>query len=154
MKLNLLSIAIGIPVGFLLIPVFGIAGVVISAIVAILAGIVISLFFARRRYGVTVDFGVSSRIFLASVLSALATYGLVSVLNVAMWLQFVSGLFLFLGVYLISTPLVGAIDLLDINNLRAMISGFGVVSKVLHIALAVMEKPLKIRSSAAELQSN
>ena len=131
-----------------------IAGVIFSAIVAALPGMVISLFFAWKRYEVTVDYRVSSRIFLASLLAAIAAYSLVSILNVSMWLQLLSGLVLFLGVYLFSAPLMGAINLMDINNLRTMISGLGLASRVLHIPLAIMEKPLKARDPHPELQGN
>ena len=62
MKLNLLTIAIGVPLGLLLIPRFGIAGVIVSAIVAVLPNVAISLYFAWKRYEVTVDFKVSSKI--------------------------------------------------------------------------------------------
>jgi hypothetical protein len=180
MKLNLLAISIGVPLGFLLIPLFGVVGVIFSAFVAILPGLMISLYFVWKRYEVSVDFRVSSRILLASVIAALAAYGLVSVLNVAMWsqlvngllafvgvnlssaplvlnlatgLQFVSGLLVLVGVYLFSAPLVGAISLMDISNLRAMVSGLGLVSRVLRVPLSIMERSLKIRGSRAQVRT-
>jgi O-antigen/teichoic acid export membrane protein len=144
MKLNLLAIAIGVPLGFLLIPLFGIVGVIVSALVSVSPGVVLSLYFAWRRYGVTVDFRVSSRILLSSVIAAGATYALLSVLNVPQWLQLVSGGFLFLGVYMLTAPRIGAISLMDIRNLQAMVSGLGIISKLLQVPLGIMEKVLQV----------
>jgi O-antigen/teichoic acid export membrane protein len=142
MEINLLSIAIGVPLGVCLIPPFGIVGVIVSALVAILPGLAINLYIIWRRYEAKVDFGVSSKILLASVIAAGASFALLSVLHVSQWLQLISGGALFLLVYLFSAPLVGAINLMDIRNLKSMISGFGVVSDVLQIPLTIMEVAL------------
>jgi hypothetical protein len=91
-----------------------------------------------------VDFRVSSRILLSSVIAAGATYALLSVLNVPQWLQLVSGGFLFLGVYMLTAPRIGAISLMDIRNLQAMVSGLGIISKLLQVPLGIMEKVLQV----------
>jgi hypothetical protein len=153
MKLNLLAISIGIPIGFFLIPSLGIPGVIVSALVAVMPGTLIGLYLAWKRYEVKVDFGASSRIVLASAIAALATYLLLSFLNVAYWLQLAIGFVLFLTVYLFSAPLAGAISPTDISNLRTMVSGLGIISKLLKIPLAIMERTLLIRAHRAEVQA-
>jgi O-antigen/teichoic acid export membrane protein len=145
MKTNLLSIAVGVPLGVFLIPPFGIVGLLVSALIAVLPGLAINLYVVWRRYEVKVDFGVSFRILLASLIAAGASFALLSVLHVSQWLQLVSGGALFLAVYLFAAPLVGAINLMDIRNLKSMISGLGVISDVLQIPLAIMEVALSGR---------
>ena len=145
MKLNLLAIAIGVPLGILLIPVFGIEAVIISALIAVLPGTAISLYFVRKKYDLKVDYNVSLRILLASVLAATATYGLLSVLKTAMWLQLLFGFLLFVGVYLLSAPLVGAISPADVSKLRTIFSGFGLLSTFLFFLLGTIERILKFR---------
>jgi len=48
--------------------------------------------------------------------------------------------------YLISAPLIGAINQMDINNLRVMFSGLGIISKVIEIPLTIVEKSLRINA--------
>jgi len=59
----------------------------------------------------------------------------------------VSGGALFLATYLTVAPLIGPINQTDINNLRAMFSGLGIISKLLEIPLILMEKLLKVSRS-------
>jgi hypothetical protein len=53
---------------------------------------------------------------------------------------------------LIAAPLIGAINQTDINNLRAMFSGLGIISKLLEIPLTLVEKQLKTRAQRVELR--
>jgi len=144
MKLNALTLAIGIPLAFLLVPTFKIVGVLIGSFVALIPATLLSLYLAWKRYGVMVDFSVSLRILLASVVAGAATYLFLSVLSVAELAQLAAGFVLFLGIFLIIAPGVGAISLKDIGVLRAMFSGSGVISKLLEIPLVIMEKSLKL----------
>jgi hypothetical protein len=65
-------------------------------------------------------------------------------LHVKMSRAIVTGGALFLATYLTVAPLIGAINQTDINNLRAMFSGLGIISKLLEIPLILMEKLLKV----------
>jgi hypothetical protein len=46
--------------------------------------------------------------------------------------------------YLTMAPTIGAINQADISNLKTMFSGLGVISKLLNIPLATMEKLSKL----------
>jgi hypothetical protein len=48
-------------------------------------------------------------------------------------------------VYLVTAPLIGAVNKADVDNMRGMFSGLGIVSTVLELPLRIMEKPLKLR---------
>jgi len=54
-------------------------------------------------------------------------------------------------IYLISAPLVDAVNQTDINNLRRMFSNLDILSKILEIPLKIMEKILKARNSLAKV---
>jgi hypothetical protein len=61
------------------------------------------------------------------------------------------GVTLFLATYLITAPLIGALNQKDIDNLRAMFSGLGIMSRLLEIPLTLLEKPLKTRHQQTEI---
>jgi hypothetical protein len=65
-------------------------------------------------------------------------------LHVKMSRAIVTGGALFSATCLTVAPLIGAINQTDINNLRAMFSGLGIISKLLEIPLILMEKLLKV----------
>lgn len=143
MKIALINLLVGIPLNVALVPIFGISGVILSSLFSILPSFVISSFIMWRKYGVKPDFGNSFRILLASIFAALTVFGLLNAFTLSYWIQLAVGVSLFLIIYLISVPLIGAVNQADVRNLKVMFSGFGVISKILNIPLYIMEKFLK-----------
>jgi O-antigen/teichoic acid export membrane protein len=149
MKLYLLQLAIGIPIAFLLIPQFGILGVILGSLTAGLPGWFIALYWVWKRYGIKVEFQTSGKIFLASSIAAIVTFLFQSVFAAAPWMVLTTGLMIFLAIYLIALPLLSTINQTDVDNLRAIFSGLGIVSKLLEILLRLVEKTLKIHATEA-----
>jgi O-antigen/teichoic acid export membrane protein len=153
MKLNILTLFIGVPLAFLLIPTLEIVGVILCIIVAGIPSMFIGIHWIWKRYGTKADFSSSAKIFLASTIAAITTYLFLNVFNATAWITLTAGVIIFLAIYLIAAPLIGAINQTDINNLRAMFSGLGVISKLLEIPLTLIEKPLKVRLQRAETRN-
>ncbi len=140
MKLNLLTIAIGIPLGLILVPTLGIIGLLLSAIFNGIPSVIISVFWVRKKYGTIIDLKSSSKIFLTSSIAALITYFFLYFLNLPYLIQLVAGLVIFGGIYLALTPLSGALSRDDIKNLRNIFSSLGVISEILDFPLTIMER--------------
>jgi O-antigen/teichoic acid export membrane protein len=147
MKLNLLTLLLSIPLAFLLVPSLGIIGIIIGVSGSALPSTFIGLYIIWKRYGVKADFRSSAKILLASALASLVVFLFLTFFTAANWVLIVGGSILFLTVYLISAPLVGAVNQTDVNNLRAMFSGLGIISKLLEIPLKILEKTLRTRGS-------
>jgi len=153
MQLNILTLCIGVPLSFILIPTLEIVGVIICIVVAGIPSMFIGLNWIWKRYGTKADFTSSTKIFIASIIAALTTYLFLNVFTAVAWVTLSAGVILFLAVYLIAAPVIGAINQTDINNLRSMFSGLGVLSKLLDIPLTLMEKPLKIRVKHDQIEN-
>ncbi|MCL1970986.1 MAG: oligosaccharide flippase family protein [Candidatus Bathyarchaeota archaeon] len=153
MKQSLLSIAISVPFAYAIITYFGVfsAGneslVVIGGIIAIMVstipGLVWGLIWAWKNYRVKADFKNSSKIFAASLLASTATYAATSILNAPYVILLITGAIIFLLVYLTCMPLIGAVNRADIENLKIMTSGLGIISKIVAIPLIIMQKICK-----------
>jgi hypothetical protein len=50
----------------------------------------------------------------------------------------------FLAIYLAAASLIGAINQADVNNLSAMFSGLGIISKVFKFPLVIVKKILNV----------
>jgi O-antigen/teichoic acid export membrane protein len=140
LKLNLLTLFIGIPLAIVLIPQFGVVGAIVCSLVSGLPSALLGLYFVWKYYGARVDFKSSGKILLSSATAAMAVYLLLSVFTVANWERLGAGAILFLVVYIVVSPLVGAVDKNDIRSLRLMFSGFGVISRILEAPLMIMER--------------
>jgi len=140
MKLSVLTLSFGIPLAFLLIPTFGIIGVILGPLLAGLPSMFLGLHWIRKRYEAKADFRSSTKILIASALAATVSYFCLNFLNTAEWIRLTAGGIIFLVVYVITAPLIGAINQNDINNLKAMFSGIRIISKLMIIPLVLAEK--------------
>ena len=152
MKLETLKTCIAVPFAFLLIPPFGIFGVIASGIMGGLPPAIIGIYLTWRRYETKADFQNSIRIFLASTIAGVTTYLFLITSAVASWILLIVGAVLFLAIYIISIALVGAVNQMDIDNLRNMFSGLGPISKLLGILLILIEKPLKVKEKFSKMR--
>ena len=152
MKLKTLTFCIGVPLAFLLIPPLGIIGlIIVSTLVAGWPSMIWGLYWIWKRYDTKADLRNSSKILLASVVSGLTTFLFLNSFVAPALIMLVGGAILFLIVYLISIPLFGAVNQMDIANLRTMFSGLGPIAKLLNIPLVLVEKPLKFKNKRSDI---
>ncbi len=142
MKLHVLATCITVPLAFLLIPPFGVVGVILSSFGGV-PGMVVGIHWTWKKYEVKADFRNSGKIFIASIIPGVITYFFLTFSEAASWIMLTVGMLLFLVLYLISATLIGAINQTDIRNLRIMLSGLGLISKLLEIPLTLIEKIIK-----------
>ncbi|MCL2476423.1 oligosaccharide flippase family protein [Candidatus Bathycorpusculum sp.] len=140
LKLSILQTAIGFPLGFVLISQFGIIGLIISSLTVVLPGLVLSLNFIKKRYGVSVAWGASAKILISSALTGVLTYLLVT------WLPFISvirlaiGVVAFVGIFILIAVFTRTITRTDLENIRTIVGGLGPLRKPLNIVLGILEK--------------
>jgi O-antigen/teichoic acid export membrane protein len=147
LKQSIVTLAIGIPSGLLLIPTLGITGLIAANLLAGLSGILWILYWIWKHYKAKADFQSSAKILAISALAAAATYLPTSLLNTASWIKLIIGLIIFLTVYVLGAPFIGAVSPTDLDNLRTMFSGMGVVSKIINLSLDAAEKVAQIKSA-------
>jgi O-antigen/teichoic acid export membrane protein len=144
---SIITVIIGLPLGFILIPAYGITGLIIAGLLAGLPSMVWVLYWIWKHYEAKADFQSSAKILVASALAAVAAYVPTTLFNMANWIRLIFGLVILLTVYVLSAPLIGAVSLTDINNLRTMFSSLGVVTKIINLPLNAAEKVALTRSA-------
>ena len=92
----------------------------------------------------------SGRIFLACLIAAVGTFIVINMFLVSDWILLLVGTIFFACIYLIFSPLVGAINQKDVKNLRKMFSGLGIISYLVNIPLLIIEKILRITKKSYE----
>jgi hypothetical protein len=118
----------------------GIVGLILTSISAGLPSMFLGLYLVWKRYKARADLKSSSKVLAASVIAAAVAFLVLNFVASADWIELAVGGLAFLATYLVAAPLMGAIKQGDINNLRALFSGLGIISKLLNIPLTTMEK--------------
>ena len=133
MQQGALELILGVPLTFLLIPAFGILGVISGLLIAGMLGLFWMLYWTWKHYKVKVDFGSSTRILVASAIAAIPIYLSLNFLATAEWIKLIIGGIIFLGIFILAAPITGAVNQTDTDNLRVRFSGLGIISKLLNI---------------------
>jgi stage V sporulation protein B len=142
--LTLLAAAIGIPLGYILILHFGVLGLILTSLMPGIPTTIISLYWVRKHYGLTVDWGSSAKILSSSGVAAALTYFLVLELGFSSLIRLIIGAVFFIVVFGAAALLTKVINKSDIENLHGMISGLGMIGKIFNRVLDIIAKLMEI----------
>jgi O-antigen/teichoic acid export membrane protein len=142
LRMNLLTGAIGFPLGYFLIMNYGVLGLIAITLVASLPSLLMALSFIKKSYGFTVDWGSSARILFSALLSAAITYFSISLFTFVSVVELLLGVCIFAAVLVPSMLLSGSINRSDIANLRLMAGGIGALSGVINKLLDLVERAM------------
>jgi O-antigen/teichoic acid export membrane protein len=140
LKLQLLTAAIGLPMGLILILQFGVIGLIITTLTAGLPRLFILLWWVKKQFSVTLDWRSSAKILLSAAIAAALTYTIITQLDLFSWIRLSLGVTIFI---LTLTPVIlvtKTITKADISNLRLIVGELGILSKLINKVLNVFEK--------------
>jgi len=140
LKISLIHSIIGVILSVILIPIFGILGFIAAHLTAVIPGLIIMLWWIKKHYNATIDWGSSTKILLSAATAAAITYAVTYLLNLANWVTLIIGAAIFLAAYLVTAPLIGAINHADIKNLKEMLRVLGPIAPLLNMPLNIIEK--------------
>jgi O-antigen/teichoic acid export membrane protein len=147
MKQAILTVLVGLPLALLLIPTFEVLGVIIGTLASGIPSMVWGLQWVWKHYEAKAEFHSSTKILTASALAATASFASTMLLHTAAWVQLIFGLAIFLVIYILGAPLIGAVSQSDIDALRTMFSGLGLISRIINIPLKAAEKAAQTKTA-------
>ena len=124
----------------ILIPTFGILGLIASQLIGGIPSLIISLWWIKKHYKATIDWKSSIKILLASAIASIPTYIAATQITLPNWLTLILGATIYLITYMITAPLIGAINQEDIQNLKEMLTSLGPITPILNKLLYPLEK--------------
>jgi len=138
--LTLIAVAVGLPLGYALIMLFGVLGLIATSLVTGIVTTIIPVVWVRKNYGLTVDLVSSGKIVLSSLVAATVTFLLVSELGFSSYIRLIVGVVFFALMFVAATLLTKTINKSDIENLSSMATGLGIIGKILCRILAIYQK--------------
>jgi len=140
LKLSILSSTTGIILALILIPTYGIIGLITTILISSLPQVILSLWWINKTYQATINLKSSIKIITTSATSAIITYLTISQLTLPQWITLIIGATIYFLAYIITAPLMGAINKADIKNLKELLKTFGPLQTILNTPLNLMEK--------------
>jgi O-antigen/teichoic acid export membrane protein len=140
MRITILTFIVGLVLGGVLIPQFGVLGLIVTHLTAGIPGLITALLWIYKNYNAAVDWKSSTKILAASAFSAILAYWILNQVNLASWISLLLGAAVFLGAYMITAPLIGAINHDDTKNLQDLLKSLGPLGPIVNPLLYPIEK--------------
>ena len=129
---------------------YAVIGGILGSLMANIPNILWGLHWSWKQYGVKADFRASAKIFVSSAIAAVSAYAFVSIFKLLNLALLIGGFAVFSIVYLTASPLLGSINQIDINNLKATSSGLSIVPKMLALPFLFLQKMCKLTGNTGE----
>ena len=148
LKMTALAVALFLPSAPLIVQAFHVKGLIVAYLASNFAGIGYGLYSASRRLDLKPDLGGSLRILVASAISALPAFLLLSVVTLPSIFNIVAGGFVYLVTYLTCLPLIGAVRMSDVDVLSQILGRIRLVNLVIRPIMAYERRLLSIAITA------
>ncbi len=140
LKLAIISFTLGIILSLILIPKFGILGLIASHLTAGTPSLIIALWWIKKHYNATVDWKSSTKILTASATAAIPTYIISTQLSLPNWITLFLGATIYLIIYIIIAILIGAINKTDTKTLKEILNTLGPLAPILNTPLNIIDR--------------
>jgi O-antigen/teichoic acid export membrane protein len=140
LKLSIVTVAIGFPLSFILVSLFGIIGLIVASIIVGVPSLLWSIVFIKKRYDVSIDRISSAKIIISSSIAGGLTYLVVLLLPFSSPIQLIIGVAVFVLVFLFAAIITRTINRNDLANVREIVGSLGPLRKPLTVILNLLEK--------------
>ena len=120
LRWTLIYLAIGIPLGFLLIPRYGILGFQATTIIAPKVGYLYAQWWVRKNMHIKLDIENTLKILVSTIIGYTACQTVLWLVNLNPWLELILGGTALVTTYLISIMLTGALSTKNIKDIKSI----------------------------------
>lgn len=114
----LIYLFIGIPMGFILIPRYGVLGFLATTLLAPKFGLFYEVWWIRENWGLDLDIGSTSKIFLSVFLGYVGCYTILWVVDLNPWMELFIGGGVLAVIYLVSILVTGVLSTQNIQDIK------------------------------------
>jgi O-antigen/teichoic acid export membrane protein len=140
LNINLLQNLITLPMNFVLIPRYGVLGLLVSELLGPRVGTVYSLWAIKKKFGFTPDYQATFKTFIPSFVGLVVAAYLFSLVSLNPWLELFSGGVLVFLIYVLGVVLLGAFSKRDVHDVRIITESIGPISGLLRPILGIIER--------------
>ncbi|MDP2899532.1 MAG: oligosaccharide flippase family protein [Candidatus Bathyarchaeota archaeon] len=135
---NMITFVVGVPLSLFLIPTYGINGMLITMIAAPKVCLLYQLWWVKKTLGFSVNWGSSARLYASALGSFVVAYPVSNMLGLGGWGGLLSGVAVYGLLYLIISPLIGALTRSDIADLDQVVDVAGPFARPLRVVLGLI----------------
>jgi O-antigen/teichoic acid export membrane protein len=139
---SIIVFLVGLPLSLFFIPWMGVTGLMISMIIATLAGIVYILFWISRNFDFSLDWMASAKIYLSSTITFVIISLILSLMKLEHSTQLLLGGAAYVVTYLVMIVLLKTLTINDVRDLKRILASTGPLRPFFNLVIIVIEKTL------------
>jgi O-antigen/teichoic acid export membrane protein len=128
---SLLNFALTIPLGIILIPRYGVPGLIISSITGSLPSFIYGLHWIKKKQHITPDYAAALKTLIAAAISGFTTNLYLNTVQLNLWIKLITSGILFLLIYIGLVLLLRILKHQDLNNLENITRDLGPLSPII-----------------------
>ncbi|MBN2336471.1 flippase [Candidatus Bathyarchaeota archaeon] len=136
--LNILQNLVTLPMNLVLIPRYGVVGLLVSELIGPRVGTAYALWVIKKKFGISLDYKATVKIFLSAIAGFLVAAYLFSFTSWNPWLELLAGGLLVLFIYLTGIVFSGALLKRDIQDIKTITGSLGPLTTVMEAVLDVL----------------
>ena len=140
LNINLLQNLVTLPMNIVLIPRYGVLGLLVSELIGPRIGTVYSLWAIKKKFGFTPDYQTTFKTFISSFAGLVAAAYMFSMVSWNPWVELFSGGLLVLAIYLLGVVVLGAFSKRDVHDVRIITESIGPISGLVRPVLGIIER--------------
>ncbi len=140
LNMNIFTLLVGVPMALLLIPCWGVVGLLVTMLVAPRVGLFYGLWWIRREFGFSVETRSSVMIYFSAFTAFLAGFAVMNLVRLSNWAMLLVVGLVFAAVYLFLLPLSGALTAFDLREFESMSGGLGPLRGPIRLFVVLMRR--------------
>ena len=134
----LLQTVVTLPLTYLLVLRWGVVGMLVSELIGPRFGMLYGIYVIKKKFGFTLDFGSSLKLFVSAFAAYLVSSTLFSMLDLNLWLELVLGSILVVVIYIGGIVVLRVLVKKDIEDIHSVSDAFGPLARVFRVMLSLV----------------
>jgi O-antigen/teichoic acid export membrane protein len=140
LRSSIITFFTGLVLVVILVPRYGMIGLLVTIVLDSRGGWIYQIVWAKRKLNITVDWNSTARIYLVGFIASIATYLVITSLQLQSWLALIFGGMTFVTTYAVGLPLCGALKPNDFIQLETIVGALGPLSPFARLILSLLRR--------------
>jgi O-antigen/teichoic acid export membrane protein len=137
-RVTLIQLILGVPMGFLLIPRYGVLGFIIIQLTAPKIGLLYSLIWIKRSYGIAPNFRDVAKLFISSIVGFLVCTLFLRFSSFGAWIELIAGGIIIMLSYLIMILASGALRKENLRDIQKLLGNYELLASIIDPVFSVL----------------
>jgi O-antigen/teichoic acid export membrane protein len=138
--LTIIYMIIGLPLGILLIPRYGVIGLIVSHLLATIVRLFYSLWWINKNYLISINYRTIFKTLISASVGSICCLILINAISINPWIEVFIGGSILIVTYLISILLTGALTKKNLQDIEGLLKKYEILNPIIDPIFKILSK--------------